>query len=152
VDYVRNGREPAYCKPNFAPEDYLGKYWCLLTEITRAGRLREGAVVFSPEVLGDNWEEIVQTLSLIAQTKGVLSVANPSPHSANPTPIEFVGLHEAIEQSRAQDVALRIKFPCVLGHDLGEILTSLSEIALGGASLVVLRPQPGAFSLQDLFF
>lgn len=155
VTYTRDGQHPTLVEPEFAPEDYIAKYWCLLSAVASAGRLGTTARAFSPEVLGDSWVEVLQTLSLIAQTKGRLTLENPSADHHDPEPehaAKFAGLPRAIQESRARGGTLLIAYPSVLGDDYEEILSSLAQIATGEGTLAVGRPQPGAYSLQDLFF
>ena len=79
---VRDGQLPSH-PLRIEPEAYAAKFSHLLDALERDPGLGDntGLLVAHPGILGDNYEELLQSLSLLAEAGFALLIADPQPGS-----------------------------------------------------------------------
>lgn len=138
------------------PPDYRQKFAGLVAGLTarRCQCDRPDLVVPSPATLGDNYAEVVQLLSLVAEAGCALYVTTPltAPEWAwcGQQQEGVAPATEVVRVLAGDPSSVLFAYPADLGANYAEMLASLSACAERQVRISVRTPQPGSYSLAQL--
>lgn len=146
----------------FTPADYGGKFAGFLRALRVAwgGAAPPDITVTRPESLGDSAEEVLQSLSLWAETGCGLAIAQPAAlrehreHTPAYTARELLlaGLDSGAKPAEGSppEWYFQVAYPSSLGTSYTDLMASLSLLAERRVRLLVAQPQPGCLSFSVL--
>lgn len=143
----------------FTACDYAGKFAGLLHALRAAQEeaASPDVQVTRPEVLGDSVGELLQSLSLWAETGCGLTLAHTAAvrdHTPAYTARELlVGALDSggvPSGGHAPEWYFQVPYPSVLGTNYDDLQASLSLLAARRIRLLVAQPQPGSMALATL--